>query len=109
MVMRWLIQEWIAQLLGLRVRLRRGPEPDSWWLQIRERIVGFLVSRYADRPETEREGAQDAPAGPPDEERPSFCLVTPGDHPPRKCADMTRRLRSVSRINQAKRPRWRWF
>ena len=128
MVVRCLIQEWIAQWLGLRDRLRAAPvDQDTWWLGIRERILRFMVSRYIDEhPEdlghaenTEAARAElhalDRPPHPPLpppiplEARRTYCRVTAEHHPPRTCVDMQGKLRSVSRINEDKRPRWRWL
>jgi hypothetical protein len=117
MVMRWLIQEWIAQWLGLRERLRDGTAgPDSWWMGIRERILRFMVSRYIDEGPNPGEEAREMmpmtgedPRAVPMEQRRTFCRVKPEDHPPRKCADLQGKLRSVSAINQHKRARWRWW
>jgi hypothetical protein len=110
MVMHWISQEWIAQWLGVRDRLRRqDPEADAWWLGIRERILRFLVSRYVDSPEEQAE-VKPLPrvrAPLPMEQRRTYCRVRPEEHPPRRCADMTGKLRSVSRINASKRRRWR--
>ena len=36
-------------------------------------------------------------------------LVAPGIGSAGYCADMAAKLRSVSRINEMKRPRWRWL
>ena len=119
MLTRWLIQEWIAQWLGLRDRLREPThDGDAWWLSIRERILRYMVSRYLDDPQnpdghtlphSHRESDQ-MPPPLPLEHRRTFCRVkTPEHHPPRTCADLKVKLRSVSRINVEKRPRWRWL
>jgi len=107
MVMRWLIQEWIAQLLGLMRRPDRTTGPDSWWLGIRGRILRFLVTRYADEPAPEGHEA----AAPPAEmrERETYCIVEPEHHPARARSDLATKLRSVGRINRSKGPRWRWL
>ncbi len=118
MVMHWIIQEWIAQWLGVRDRLRtprdRADQADGWWLGIRERILRFLVSRYVDEAEgdDDRERPPFHESSPPPiplERRRVYCRVTPEDHPPRTCADMQGKLRRVSRINANKRWRWRLF
>ena len=125
MVMHWLIQEWIAQWLGLRDRLRTEPrQHDAWWLSIRERILRFMVSRYLDDPvnptdasrSTDPEMHARAMSGeitpPPiaQEHRRDFCrAVASNAYGPRKCAEMEEKLRSVRRVNEGKRGRWRWF
>ncbi|HMN40586.1 MAG TPA: hypothetical protein PKE29_07040 [Phycisphaerales bacterium] len=112
MVMRSVIQEWIAQWLGLRDRLRHPQaEPDGWWLGIRERILRFLVSRYVHDDHLADGVASDAsrrtPPPIPIEHRRTYCRVSPEYRPPRTCCDMQGKLRSVSRINATKRRRWR--
>ena len=119
MVMRWLIQEWIAQWLGLRDRLSAAPgDQDAWWLGIRERILRFMVSRYIDA-ETEHAANSDAPRAEPHaidhppsipaEQRRTYCRVIAEHCPPRTCAAMQGKLKSVRRINETKLARWRWL
>lgn len=115
MVMRWLIQEWIAQWLGLRDRLRSEPrQQDAWWLSIRERILRFMVSRYLDDPQDPDEHVQamsgQTPPPFPTEYRRTFCRAAASDaYGPRKCVEMEEKLRSVRRVNEFKRARWRWL
>ncbi len=119
MLTRWLIQEWIAQWLGLRDRLRDTPrEADGWWLSIRERILRFMVSRYLDDPvnPTDPEAhagamsGQTTPPPIPEEHRREFCRAAASSaYGPRRCAEMEEKLRSVSRLNESKRARWRFL
>jgi hypothetical protein len=115
MVMRWLIQEWIAQWLGLRDRLRDSKhESDGWWLSIRERILRFMVSRYIDDPADVESHARamtgEHPGVTPAEQRRTFCRVAASNaYGPRKCVELEAKLRSVRRVNESKQPRWRWL
>ncbi len=115
MVMRWLIQEWIAQWLGLRDRLRNEPSrQDAWWFSIRERILRFMVSRYLDEPADPEGHARmmsgQTPPPIPSEQRRTFCRAAASNaYGPRKCAEMEEKLRSVRRVNEQKRARWRWL
>jgi hypothetical protein len=112
MALPWLIlQEWISQWLGMRDRLSRGEAgPDSWWLNIRERILRFLLSRYIENDEaTSPPPLPMRPPPLPMEARRTYCRVKAEDHPPRTCSDMAGRLRSVHAINKHKRARWRFL
>lgn len=115
MVMRWLIQEWIAQWLGLRDRLRDEPRGhDAWWLSIRERILRFMVSRYLDEPADPEEHARamsgQTPPPIPAEQRRTFCRAAASNaYGPRTCVELEGKLRSLRRVNENKRPRWRWL
>ena len=117
MVMQWLMQHWMAQLLGVRARLG-SPDlgaSDRWWLSVRERILAFLVSRYAlSPPEQESEAA---PLAMPSTTGRSVGAEWTGEkdgdpsgaYPPRRAKELTERLTSVRRVNVAKRARWRWL
>lgn len=109
MALMWLIHEWLLRLTTIRTRLREDArDSQAWMLRIHARILRFLVNRYdagpGARPEQDRECLPLETT-----QHRTFCIVTPEDHPPRRRSDLGHLLRSVHRINQAKRPRWRWW
>lgn len=111
MVMRFLLQDWLLQLLHLRNRLNAAAcEPDAWWLAIRERILTFLIRRHAapsaNDPTMTPERRAKVEAMPSQR---TFCAVDAIEHPPRTRDNLSARLRSVRQVNANKRPRWRWF
>ena len=114
--MRWLIQDWILQLLRLRDRHDRGDAAgDLWWMAIRERILIFLINTHS---EPTRRTIDEPGMTPRRLERitrmpveRTFCAVEADDHPPRVAQDLADRLNHVRRLNEQNRAprRWRWW
>lgn len=109
MMLRLLIQEWIAQLLYARERLRSsGPEPDAWHLHIRARILRFLVGRYRYVEEAPVRSAPSVGARMAKYRVPLPELI-PEDRPPRQRSDLRPLLADIRRMNTRPPRRWRWW
>jgi len=94
MALIWLIHEWLLRLASIRHRLAEDARDGrAWMLRIEARILRFLVARYD---HAALPASRSSPYQPADEpERPTFCIVTPRDHPPRR-GGSPRRTPSVS-------------
>jgi hypothetical protein len=102
----FLLHEWLLRLAAIRRQFAADArDGHGWMLRIHARILRFLISRYD---ETTLDPGSRHP-GESVDPRPTYCIVEPGDHPPRRRRDLSHLLRDVRRINADKRPRWRWW